>query len=493
MLQITLAECIQATTDGVFNTNKLNLSSPLSTDDFSLIAEYLRTVPLKSIYCTLEITEENSAGLVCLAKAISEKNNLEKLHFEVSELFFDRYLPNVPILNIYDNYRMNKLNNSIINAVVMMTEDKPKVEHLNINIEQVNSLASNSQTKELARNLRNAPLISCEIAMGMEKGSQFPVIYTRKNEPNTTLSSVKLLSSIYGTDLLNHLKSATALKILVLDKLQLETKDLTTLNRIFTSNPNLDYFALTKTNLGQLDSDLFFQSLKGCANLKILDLSDSNLNLLNVSALCAYLSSPECTLTELDLSHNTFMGNDLHKIAEALTSNQSIEKLIVDENYIEDKGLTSLINLCKENKNIKTLSISKVCRDKPSDETIGQLATLISSPECQLKQIDFYQSISANQLQMLTKAITSNRTLSSVHLNYTMPNNVQGVLCQTEIEGHLNNPQPTTTASSAHSLDNNDEDDVLTISSSSLDTPLTPLSEHDAVHEEVASSTPAFA
>lgn len=437
MLKLSLAQCLKATKDGSFSTSNLNLDAPLSYDDMIFLAEYLRVTPLQKLDLVLAITPENCHALSVLSDIVSSETQLKQFSFEASIAEFEFYFRNGPqigILNFIDNYRLRKLTDRVNDALVEMVENKPVLEKLKIDFEQIETPLSKSQSKQFARHIQRSPLTSLDLGVKVEHGAKLPIFPPKK--ANTTLTHLSLYGCTEARDVLNDLKRAYALKSLIINGMKLEESDLLRLKSILESNASVHQFTLSKTNIGQIDSPHLFDPLYLCPEITILDLSDNNLSRLNIDILCTYLSSDQCKVLELDLSNNTYMAEEARSLATALAANKSIQKLTIDGNFIEDAGLQSIINLLKTNRHITEISMNGNCRYNPSDDTIKALCALLTEPDCQLTDLSFVQKLSFNQMDTLRKAILSNNSLISVNLNYKMLG-ILGQFCKLSIDQHL--------------------------------------------------------
>lgn len=420
MIKLSLAQCINATNEGTFTSEKLNLTHPLSIEDMQFLSEYLRVTPIKVIELSLEITQENSYGLRELSDVISGKAQLSQLKFEVSAVHFNYQYKNIPelqFLGFIDDRRLKKVNNRVLDAMSDMVSNKPNLRKLTLNLDLIKTPASTGRAKQFAKNIAKSPLKYLDIDLLFEKGSKLPLIKTR--EPNMTLKHVTLNHTTYGSDSLHYLQHTKAVQELIIKDMQFSSSDLDALDVILKSNSQLHHLALNTTNLGQIDSRIIFERLKACPNINRLELSDNNFSRLNVDELCDYISSPSCPLILLDLTRNAYMDKEMGKIALALATNTKLEQLIIDNNYIEDGGIQAIISLLKNNPIITSLSMSDNCRVCPSDETIEMLCSLIRDPYCHLQELNFNQFTSFHQLEMLTNAILQNRSIRHVSFNYS--------------------------------------------------------------------------
>jgi hypothetical protein len=130
------------------------------------------------------------------------------------------------------------------------------------------------------------------------------------------------------------------------------------------------------------------------------------------------------------------MPQDAIKIAKALAANITVEKLVIDDNYIEDEGLQALIHLLRTNRRITSLSMSNNCRYAVSDETIYSLCSFLREPDCQLTELDFTQNTNLTQLKLLFEAIQANNSLKEVNLNFKRAG-ILGSIMQTIIKEHI--------------------------------------------------------
>lgn len=447
MSTLSKEQCLKATHDGTFDSTKLELTAPLSPEDLDLLTEYLRTTKIHSLKLTLEIDQQVSQGLFKLARVIADKTELVKFHFTIEELYFVQLFSSVPILGLFDQYRRGKLNDTVFDALVVMLKKKPLLTDLSIDLEAMDQALSTEQTGSLTWNIGRSPISSLYLNFKVEPGSRLPIV--DRTQANHCLQHVVIHNTEFGNNVLEHLTYTHELKKLILSKLELRIKDLAHLVKVLENNPNLGYLSLNGFNIGQFDSPIFFDQLKKCANLLILDLSECDLSRFNVDLLCEYLSSSQCGLNELDLSQNTYMSGDFEKIATALRSASKLQKLMVNNNYIESAGLKELIKLCKVNKAITTLMISGTCRFEPQDDMIDELVDFLRSPDCQLKELYFNQALSTAQFIKLAEAILHNSSLSYVNLEY--PSSILGTLYRGQIRCRFNGENKSASESDTNS------------------------------------------
>lgn len=437
MLTLSLEQCLKATNNGTFSTKDLYLKAPLSSDDMDYLCDYLSATPIKAIDLNIEVTTYNAELLMELCNVIGNKTDLVKLNFEIEKLTYKPYFKNsryFKILGFIDDFLINKINDKIIDALIGMVKNKPKLRELHVNLSALDMLVDEDRVVQFSKKIRKSPLTSLSLNWEIEQGSKFPLLSSKN--ANCTLSEFKLKNCSNGADVLNYLEYTTGLKTLTLDGLLIKYSDCDKLKYILRSNKNLEVLSLAKSNLGQLDSTLVLDTLNRVTNLKFLDLTECNLSRYNIDALCNYLTDKACTLSELNITKNDFMSTDAIKIASALLKNTSIHKITIDQNLIEDEGLQTIIKMLKSNQNITQLYMSKNCRYATSDETIKELCSLLSDPECKISELVFDQKTSGDQIELLTKAILANKSLVKVVLNYNLLD-PKLIFCKFQIENHL--------------------------------------------------------
>ena len=442
MLTISIAKCVHATKNGAFKTSDLKLVSPLTYDDMVFLSEYLRVTPLTELDLSMDITEENVSGLSELSKVIRQNTQLTKLKFTVEGTGFHlRSRDNLilSILNYFSNSQVRTLNGMVYDALVNMVKDKPLLEQLSVDFECIETSASSSQCYKFAKNLQKSPLKFLDLNFAVDKHAELPIL--DKKNPNTTLVDLKLRGLSFGKDILNYLQNTHALRVLVVDDMLFEASDISLLETVFKSNAHLTLLALSNTNIGQIASPQLVNSLKFCSKLAYLDLSKNNLSRLNIDDLCVYLTNAPENLIELDLTHNTYMASEAKKLAEVLTKNNTIQKLIIDYNYIENDGLQSIIELLKTNRQITSISMSHNCRYGLSNETINALCSFLQDPECQLEELGFDQKTNIEQFKMLGDAIMANTSLVAVNINFHL-DTIFGIIYKIQIQEHIDGLQP---------------------------------------------------
>lgn len=427
MITLSHAQCIEATKDGFFSVPALKMTAPLTLDDLAFLTEYLRITPLHGIDLSLEITRENVAGLFSLSHCIERKSELKKLTFGVTELPYtkpkdedeEEALDSLgDLIDLFTHGREKKMNNMVLDAMVKMVNNKPNLQKITISLGKLSTNASSYQAQRMANAISQSPITSMNFDLSVIKGSKLPFL---AKQPKAELTHFQLYNCFHGTDALRTLQTTRSLKTLIIEGMQLSVDDLDLLDAILQKNPALVMLVLSKTNLGQLTPTPLIDKLKQYPNITCLDLSDDCLSRFDMDAICEYLSSISCTLTELDLSKNAFMGRDIVKITDALYSNKNVEKIVLDRNYIEDEGLQAVVKVLKYNHRIQMVSLSHVCRVIPSDESIDAMCALLRDPDCKLLSFSFYQKLSMDQLKKLAYAISDNKSLMDVRLNYNLP------------------------------------------------------------------------
>lgn len=442
MLTISLAKCLNATKNGSFKTADLKIANALTYDDMIFLAEYLKITPLTELDLSIEITAENISGLKTLSKTIGSKRELAKFRFAVEQTEFHLSANDnivLSILNYFTNRMVRKMNGLVHDAMVNMVKNKPSLEKLNIDLEAIETPASSSHAYKFSRNLQNSPLKTLDLNFKVEKNAELPIL--DKSRSNDTLVGLKLHGLTFGSDILRHLQHTHSLRVLAIDNMIFNPDDIPILENIFKSNASLSLVALTNTNIGQIDNPQLLASLKFCPKAAYMDLSGNNLSRWNIDALCTYLSNDGGNLIELDLSGNAYMPSDAKKLANSLLTNNKLTTLAINGSYIEDEGLQAIIELLKSNKHITSISMSKNCRFKVSDETVKALCALLTDPECQLEELNFVQNISLDQLEWLCNAILDNTSLISVNLNY-LTNTIMGVIYKIKIQEHVDGLSP---------------------------------------------------
>ncbi len=437
-----MAKCLNATKNGSFKTSDLKLASPLTYDDMVFLSEYLRITPLTELDLSMDVTVENVSGLSELSKVVNQNTQLTKLKFTVEGTEFHlRSRDNLilSILNYFSNNQVRTMNGMVYDALVTMVKDKPLLEKLSVNLELIETSASTSQCYKFAKNIQKSPLKFLDLNFAVDKNAQLPIL--NKKIPNTTLVDLKLQGMSYGKDIVQYLQNTHSLRVLLLDDMVFDASDIPLLETVFKSNTHLTLLALSNTNIGQIASPQLVNSLKYCSKLAYLDLSKNNLSRLNIDDLCVYLADDPENLIELDLTHNTYMASDAKKLAEVLAKNNTIQKLIIDYNYIENEGLQSIIDLLKTNRQITSISMSHNCRYALSNETINALCTFLQDPECQLEELGFVQKTNIEQFKMLGDAIMANSSLVSVNLNFHL-DTIFGIIYKIQIQEHIDGLQP---------------------------------------------------
>ncbi len=394
----------------------MDLTDSLSYEDIEFMAEYLKVTPITRLDLSIPISGDNVHALAILANVIALNKQLCELNFEVLldfNYFFKHNFP-IGLFDFIDDHRLKKIGTLIENALAIMLDNKPVLQKLDIDLTTIDHPLSNSGSKTICNKISKLPLKKLSLAFSTHLDANLVVLNTKK--ANQTLTHLYLRGFDARTNALEGVCNANALKVLSIENLNLGRNDLDHIAQIAKSNPNLTSITISHTNLGQLNVNHLFTWLNDCRNLACLDLSSNNLSLLNIAGLCNYLDTDPPNLLELDLSGNTLMATDACQLAHTLEKNTHLERLTLDKNYIEDKGVQSILELVKKNKHIKQLSISQTCRNNPSDKTIEHLCNFIKGHDCQLTELIFKQSVTLSQYLLIKEACQNNPKLSELTL-----------------------------------------------------------------------------
>ena len=192
---------------------------------------------------------------------------------------------------------------------------------------------------------------------------------------------------------------------------------LKTLNKFFA--------ALTsyQNNLNQLDiisnnfNNMIFNfkiipSLKLLKNLENLDLSDNNLNDVDVKNLSEFLQNSKLKI--LIMNNNKITSNGGYYLADALIKNETLEVLHLNHNKINDKGFSSIIYFLNNSKKLIDLDISY--NDLLKDDLIKLSEFLEKNPILKILNLsgNKIDSVSAN---FIGCSLAKNKNLLELKVN----------------------------------------------------------------------------
>ena len=178
-----------------------------------------------------------------------------------------------------------------------------------------------------------------------------------------------------------------------------------------------------QNNLNQLDiisnkfNNMVFNfkiipSLKLLKNLENLDLSDNNLNDVDIKNLSEFLQNSKLKI--LIMNNNKITSNGGYYLADALIKNETLEVLHLNHNKINDKGFSSIIYYLNNSKKLIDLDISY--NDLLKDDLIKLSEFLEKNPILKVLNLSGNQidSISAN---FIGCSLAKNKNLLELKVN----------------------------------------------------------------------------
>ena len=119
------------------------------------------------------------------------------------------------------------------------------------------------------------------------------------------------------------------------------------------------------TGLNLWGNDLTFESisrlvmsLDGNKTLKELDLAWNRISDKSIEIISQFLALNTCALEDIDLSFNEITEVGASHLAHMCTKNRTLKALVLNNNQINDSGLTSLVEaIVTENKTLKQLKL----------------------------------------------------------------------------------------------------------------------------------------
>lgn len=104
---------------------------------------------------------------------------------------------------------------------------------------------------------------------------------------------------------------------------------------------------------------------------------ETHIHLSHTSYSVCNLIKSNNMLTTLNLSYTSIRNEHAQKIFEALVDNKTLNKLLLDRNWINDDAITNIVENLKKNTSLKELSIKNNCLKK-----VDSIKELLSVSEC---------------------------------------------------------------------------------------------------------------
>ncbi|XP_069825514.1 NACHT, LRR and PYD domains-containing protein 12-like [Dendropsophus ebraccatus] len=201
----------------------------------------------------------------------------------------------------------------------------------------------------------------------------------------------------------------------------------------------LDRTSLPDTSCTQLAS-----VIKNNWSLKKLDLTGNRLSSPHFSVLVEALSSPDCSIEELQLAGNNLPDTSCPQLASVIRNNPSlkrlvltgnrlsgphfsdlvealsspdcrIEELLLDYNNLPDTSCPQLASVVRNNLFLKILNLSG---NRLSGPHFSDLAEALSSPNCRIKALELAKNnLPDTSCPQLASVIRNNPSLKRLHLS----------------------------------------------------------------------------
>jgi Ran GTPase-activating protein (RanGAP) involved in mRNA processing and transport len=161
-----------------------------------------------------------------------------------------------------------------------------------------------------------------------------------------------------------------------------------------------ELFAMMRTNTAVEELDLyknpisaddmpFVASTLPATRLRKLNLSRTNLEAGAVRELAVGLAHPNCSLEELDLSHNRPTIEGSVALAAALKENRRLTRLSLNACRIPTEGMSALTQAFQQNRGISFLTLS---HNKLNNVTVAQMMTLANLQAVRLSHCGLSES-----------------------------------------------------------------------------------------------------
>jgi Ran GTPase-activating protein (RanGAP) involved in mRNA processing and transport len=170
----------------------------------------------------------------------------------------------------------------------------------------------------------------------------------------------------------------TRVQKLILDKNDLHGQSLVSFMQMFTGINHLKYISLQHCNLKDLGTKILMDGLEKNTSLEHLNLHDNQFGKPAAYRIAAILGNPLSALKFVDLSNNRLEEEGGVKIAESLTGNNNLCKLVLRDTDIKDETARALVMALKacrvQHCDVKSNvinpqlfnEIAKHCRKNPS-------------------------------------------------------------------------------------------------------------------------------
>ncbi|XP_029109064.1 NACHT, LRR and PYD domains-containing protein 3-like isoform X2 [Scleropages formosus] len=229
------------------------------------------------------------------------------------------------------------------------------------------------------------------------------------------LNRCSLTEGCYGV-LTSVLSSDSNLRVLDLSDSDLRDSGVELLsNGLGNKQCKLDTLRLNRCSLTERGCEDLASVLSSDLNLRVLGLSDNDLQDSGVQLLCYGLGNQKCKLDTLKLNRCSFTGRCCEVLASVLSSNSNLRVLDLSDNDLQDSGVELLSNgLGNQKCKLDTLRLSGCCvtergctslasalhlnpcshlreldlsYNHPGDSRVKLLSDLLEDPHCKLETL----------------------------------------------------------------------------------------------------------
>uniref|UniRef100_A0A8C2CV57 Uncharacterized protein n=1 Tax=Cyprinus carpio TaxID=7962 RepID=A0A8C2CV57_CYPCA len=204
--------------------------------------------------------------------------------------------------------------------------------------------------------------------------------------------------------------SHSKLEKIKLNNCELTEKSCSVLSTVLSSKPILKEMNLNNSRL--LDSGVkeICEGLKNpVCELKILKLSNCDLNEESCSALTSVLSSDSSSLRDLDLSNNNLQDSEVKLLFDGLKVNCKLEKLSLSDCSVTEEGYKALASALRSNPS-HLIELDLTGND-PEQSGVKELSDLLQDPSCKLKTLMFLSPAADEACQFVTGIVGKNPLL----------------------------------------------------------------------------------
>ncbi|KAM4046948.1 NACHT, LRR and PYD domains-containing protein 3-like [Anomaloglossus baeobatrachus] len=296
------------------------------------------------------------------------------------------------------------------------------------------------EEKSLARSVDNKRHLLTTFFYLFETRNKALVLDLLKSHTVFDLSGFHL-SALDCTVLAFILKICTSVEKLDLKGCSIDAEGL---ERLAPVLHNLQNLRLVDNNLPQSSCVQLASIIRNSRSLKTLGLAVNRLFGPHFSDLMEALSSPDCTVENLQLDGNHLIGSSCAQLASGIRSNQSlkilnlsnnklsgpqfndfitalssptckIEKLHVNGNDLPEVFCTQLASLIRNNQSLKIIGLSG---NRLSGPNFSDLMEALSSPDCRIETLHLARNdLKDSSCTQLASLIRNNQSLKTLGLS----------------------------------------------------------------------------